>query len=96
MTNILRVADACFANCGNIQDRLFYQSNAKRESRCHAGEMDTANEQHTGSKMVSKKKHLMEIYSEMQKHFQTLNSDLLSSTKENGRKRFKSLFDFTV
>ena len=44
-----------------------------------------ARKHHSEGKMVSKKTHLMEIYVEMQKHFQTLNSDLLSTTKENGR-----------
>jgi hypothetical protein len=84
MKNVIKVADTCFVNCSSFQDRLFYKLNADRERKCHAEEMNSAHHCHSEGKMVTKQKHLMEIYSEMQKHFQTLNSDLLSTTKENG------------
>jgi hypothetical protein len=48
------------------------------------GGIKASKRHHTEDKMVTKKRHLMEIYVEMQKHFQQLNSDLLSTTKENG------------
>lgn len=91
MKNIIKVADTCFVNCSSFQDRLFYNLNADRESKCHAEGIDSAHHCHSEGKMVEKQKHLMEIFSEMQKHFQTLNSDLLSTTKENGMIELKLL-----
>jgi hypothetical protein len=38
---------------------------------------------HLKGKIVDKQTHLIKMYSEMQKHFQTLNTDLLTTTKEN-------------
>lgn len=85
MKKVFRIADACFVNCSSFQDRQFYNLNTDRETKCHSIEMSSAHFCHSEGKMVTKQKHLMEIYSEMQKHFQTLNSDLLSTTKENGK-----------
>ena len=85
MKNLFKVADACFVNYSSFQDRVFYNKTAVRESQCHRGEIEKSRKHHSEGKMVSKKTHLMEIYVEMQKHFQTLNSDLLATTKENGR-----------
>ena len=85
MRNILKATDACFVNYCSFQDRLFYDASNQRQTKCHSEEMHSAYQRHSEGKMMDKQKHLMEIYTEMQKHFQTLNSDLLSTTKENGR-----------
>ena len=92
MKNLFKVADACFANFSSFQDRVFYNKNVARETKCHEGEIGKSREHHSQGKMVSKKTHLMEIYVEMQKHFQTLNSDLLSTTKENGMINFLMIY----
>jgi hypothetical protein len=84
MKNILKATDACFVNYCSFQDRLFYDASNRRQTNCHNEEMEGASKRHSEGKMMDKQKHLMEIYTEMQKHFQTLNSDLLSTTKENG------------
>lgn len=84
MNQIVKVADTCFVNYSSFQDRVFYDKTENRETLCHDSSINISKIQHNGSKMVIKKIHLMGIYVEVQKHFQTLNSDLLSTTKENG------------
>ena len=85
MKNVIKAADACFLNYSTFQDRIFYKRNENLEIGCHKSEVEKSMEHHCEGKMVSKQTHLMEIYVEMEKHFQTLNSDLLSTTKENGK-----------
>jgi hypothetical protein len=84
MENVFKVADSLFVNYSSFQDRVFYNSNETRETHCHEGEIEKSKKQHSEGTVTNKQTHLMEIYVEMQKHFQTLNTDLLSTTKENG------------
>lgn len=84
MKNVYKVADACFINYSSFQDRVFYDKNMNRDIQCHKSEVSESRRHHMEGKTVIKQTHLMDIYVEMQKHFQTLNSDLLSTTKENG------------
>ena len=84
MDKVYKVADACFINYSSFQDRVFYDKNVSRDVHCHKSEIKESRKHHSEGKMVIKQTHLMDIHVEMQKHFQTLNSDLLSTTKENG------------
>ena len=91
MDKVYKVADACFINYSTFQDRVFYDKNVSRDVHCHKSEIKESRKHHSEGKMVIKQTHLMDIHVEMEKHFQALNSDLLSTTKENG-KTFQDYF----
>lgn len=82
--NIFKTADICFNCFSFLQDRVFYNKNETREGRCHTHEIKRSIKHQSEDHDKIKQTHIMEIYAEMEQHFQQLNADLLSSTKENG------------
>lgn len=84
MHTSFKTIDFCFNSLSLYQDRVFYKDNEKREGCCHLGEMKRSIIHQTEGHHIEKQTHLMETYAEMEQHFQQLNADLLSSTKENG------------
>jgi hypothetical protein len=84
MINIVKAADLCLDSFSLLQDRAFYQKSEKVSGNCHYGEIKRSIQHQSEDHHIGKQTHLMEIYAEMEQHFQQLNADLLSSTKENG------------
>lgn len=85
MHTSLKTADFCFNSISLLQDRVFYRTNERREGHCHQGEMNRSILNQSQGHRIEKQTHLMETYAEVEQHFQQLNADLLSSTKENGK-----------
>jgi hypothetical protein len=85
MQGLMKSADLCFNSFSILQDRLFYHKKENREGSCHHGQLNKSTEHQYQDEHIVKQTHLMEIYAEMEQHFQQLNADLLSSTKENGK-----------
>ena len=93
MKAALKSADVFFNSITLVQDRIFYHKNEKRETMCHRGETEKALMYQKQGHHMEKQTHLMETYAEIEQHFQQLNADLLSSTKENGMQlRTRHLF----
>jgi hypothetical protein len=84
MMNIIKSADTGFHTFSLLQDRVFYRKNENLSEDCHYSEIKRSIQHQSEDHHIEKQAHLMEIYAEMEQHFQQLNADLLSSTKENG------------
>ena len=88
MNSAFKSTDLFFNSASLLQDRIFYSKNENRERRCHDGEINRSKIYQSQDHHIEKQTHLMETYAEMEQHFQQLNADLLSSTKENGTPHF--------
>jgi hypothetical protein len=80
----LKSADLLFNSLLNIQDNTFYNNTEIRQSRCHIAELNISSGNQSRCRSMGKRAHIMETYAEMEQHFQQLNADLISSTKEDG------------
>ena len=85
MKAAIQSADLFFNSISLVQDRIFYRKKESREGQCHLGEIKRSIRHQSQGHHIEKQTHLMETYAEMEQHFQQLNADLLSSTKENGK-----------
>lgn len=85
MKAAIQSADLFFNSMSLVQDRIFYRKKESREGQCHLGEIKRSIRHQSQGHHIEKQTHLMETYAEMEQHFQQLNADLLSSTKENGK-----------
>ena len=85
MKAVIQSADLFFNSMSLVQDRIFYRKKESREGQCHIGEIKRSIRHQSQGHHIEKQTHLMETYAEMEQHFQQLNADLLSSTKENGK-----------
>jgi hypothetical protein len=88
MKAAFKSTDLFFNSASLVQDRIFYSKNQSREGKCHEGEINRSKIYQAKGHHIEKQTHLMETYAEMEQHFQQLNADLLSSTKENGTIQF--------
>jgi hypothetical protein len=93
MMNIVKTADLCFDSFSLLQDRVFYHKGENTIRNCHYEDIKRSLKHQSESHHMEKQTHLMEIYAEMEQHFQQLNADLLSSTKENGNFEFNDIID---
>jgi hypothetical protein len=84
MMNIIKTADLGFNSFSLLQDRVFYHKSENESGRYHYSKAKGSVKHQSEDHHIQKQAHLMEIYAEMEQHFQQLNADLLSSTKENG------------
>ena len=78
-------ADLLFNSLLNIQDNSFYKTTEVHQSRCHIAELEKSSGNKSRRRNMGKRAHLMSTQAEMEQHFQQLNADLLSSTKEDGK-----------
>ena len=78
-------ADLLFNSLLNIQDNTFYKKTDSHQSRCHIAELDHSSGNQSRCRSMGKRAHLMETQADMEQHFQQLNADLISSTKEDGK-----------
>jgi hypothetical protein len=85
MKAAIQSADLFFNSISLVQDRIFYRKKESREGQYHLGEIKRSIRHQSQGHHIEKQTHLMETYAEMEQHFQQLNADLLSSTKENGK-----------
>jgi hypothetical protein len=76
--------DAFFNHQKIKQDKLFFITAERREKKNHRTAIGLSKEQFLDAQMCDKQTHLIQTLTEMQLHFEQLNSDLVAQAKDNG------------
>jgi hypothetical protein len=70
------------------QTRLYHQEEVEKAEARHKNSIDLAKKQHKDDLATIKKTYLLELFNSLEQHFQQLNSDLISSSRESERDMF--------
>lgn len=81
----LRFSEAVVSGVSTWRDFELHKVREKLESDNHEKEMKLMREQHSKEENLSKQIYLVEKFTEIEQHFQQLNADLLTVSKESGK-----------
>lgn len=79
-----RISEAILSGVSTWRDHELFKAKEKLEADIHEREMNLMRSHHAKEEILSKKIYLVEKFTEIEQHFQQLNADLLTVSKESG------------
>lgn len=83
-----RFSETFLSGVSTWRDGKLHQAKEKIETDYHAEEIRLMRKQHEKEENLSKRIYLVEKFTEIEQHFQQLNADLLTVSKESGKNYF--------
>ena len=83
-----RFSETFLSGVSTWRDGTLHQAKEKIETDYHAEEIKLMRKQHEKEENLSKRIYLVEKFTEIEQHFQQLNADLLTVSKESGKEPF--------
>jgi hypothetical protein len=80
-----RFSETFLSGVSTWRDGRLHQAKEKIETDYHAEEIRLMRQQHEKEESLSKRIYLVEKFTEIEQHFQQLNADLLTVSKESGK-----------
>ena len=84
----MRISEAVLSGVSTWRDYKLHQEREKLETDNHDIEMKLMKDHHLQEENLAKQIYLVEKFTEIEQHFQQLNSDLLTVSKESGKNIF--------
>ena len=81
----LRASEAVLAGVSTWRDYKLHKAREKMEIDNHNIEIKLMKEHHAKEENLAKQIYLVEKFTEIEQHFQQLNADLLTVSKESGK-----------
>lgn len=79
-----RISEAILSGVSTWRDHELFKAKERLETEIHETEMNLMRSHHAKEEILSKKIYLVEKFTEIEQHFQQLNADLLTVSKESG------------
>jgi hypothetical protein len=80
-----RLSETLLSGVSTWRDGTLHQAKEKIERDYHAEEIKLMRKQHEKEENLAKRIYLVEKFTEIEQHFQQLNADLLTVSKESGK-----------
>ena len=81
----LRISEAVLSGVNTWRDYELHKAREKLEVENHNIEMQMMKDHHLKEENLAKQIYLVEKFTEIEQHFQQLNADLLTVSKESGK-----------
>lgn len=81
----LRISEAVLSGVSTWRDYELHRAREKVQADNHNAEMKLMRDHHAKEEILAKQIYLVEKFTEIEQHFQQLNADLLTVSKESGK-----------
>lgn len=85
----VRISEAVLSGVSTWRDFELHKAKEKLETKNHDIEMELMKRHHVKEENLSKQIYLVEKFTEIEQHFQQLNADLLTVSKESGKSTYE-------